>query len=374
MTLFTAVFCKAELFLTTSSAATNSTNATNCFVMKGTMQILAQAASTTSLATSAMQKELQNAMTQISKQDSSLSDIMILSYLGNTAEDAAIFIGELANAGNTNVGSIETVTNGSPSERKSPVGLVFAIFLPLVVILLLSMLLIKRRSKVKNAFGNEVQSWEEYDPSNNMIRGTGDPPDSYHDGLYHYMNLGTQKYLSTRCTLCLETKRNISSGPYLAALKCNTSTSNLANIVSSQYRNDDWNANDNDEMDGKDEAYQMARARSDMKLGQQHMGMDVHVCQSSTCVRCMANQAPLFVPTGIIRYPKKKAIQEQPKSGTANYIDNSSLSSSVETPSSGNSVEDNHSFETKSTYERDACTRYPEPRQSPKRGRRWYNK
>ena len=39
------------------------------------------------------------------------------------------------------------------------------------------------------------------------IAGTGDPPSSFHEGLYHYMGDGT-RYLSTNCSDCLETRRN----------------------------------------------------------------------------------------------------------------------------------------------------------------------
>ena len=39
------------------------------------------------------------------------------------------------------------------------------------------------------------------------IAGTGDPPGSFHEGLYHYMGDGT-RYLSTNCRDCLETRRN----------------------------------------------------------------------------------------------------------------------------------------------------------------------
>ena len=42
---------------------------------------------------------------------------------------------------------------------------------------------------------------------NRRIAGTGDPPGSFHEGLYHYMSDGT-RYLSTNCPDCLETRKN----------------------------------------------------------------------------------------------------------------------------------------------------------------------
>ena len=339
--------------------------------MKGSMQILAQPTSTATAATYALQKELQSATTTISNEIPMYSDMVVLSYLGNTAEDAVIFLASLSKKNNPAVGSIETVTNESPSEKKSPVAFVFVVGVPLLLALFLSMYVVRRRSLDKHGM-NTIQSWEEYDPSTNILKGTGDPPDSYHDGLYHYMKHGQQQYLSTRCTLCLETRRNINSGMYTEALKCNTGISTLDKILPKQYRNKKSTGNSLDEEYDDDEAYQLARARSDMKLGQYHMGMDVHVCQSATCVRCMANQAPMFVPTGIIRYAKNKGLAPPQNSINEYDDDNSSLSS--ETPTSRNSADDNQSYDTKSTFNRDVCTPMPFPRSSPKKGRRWNSK
>jgi hypothetical protein len=293
--------------------------------------------------------------------------MIILSYLGNTAEDAVIFLANLSKKNDPPVGSIEQVTDESPSEKKSPVAFVFVVGVPLFLALILSMYVVRRRSSGKNGM-NTIQSWEEYDPNANVVRGTGDPPDSFHDGLYHYMNHGQQQYLSTRCTLCLETRRNIGSGMYAEALKCNTEISTLGDVLPKQYRNKKLDSHD--EEDDDDEAYQLARARSDMKLGQYHMGMDVHICQSATCARCMANQAPMFVPTGIVRYSKNKGVQQN----SINEYDDDNSSLSSETPTSRNSGEDNQSYETKSTFNRDVCTPIPVLSASTKKGRRWYGK
>ena len=334
------------------------------------MQILSQPASAATVATFALHKELKSAITIASKETSMNNEIHILSYLGNTAEDAAFFLTDLSKKNDPPVGSIEEVSNESPSQNKSPVAFVFAVGIPLFLALIISMFLIRRRSIGKHGM-NAIQSWEEYDPTANILKGTGDPPDSFHDGVYHYMNRGRQQYLSTRCTLCLETRRNIGSQMYAEALKCNTSMSSIAKILPKQYRTEGVDRNE-DECDN-DEAYRLARARSDMKLGQHHMGIDVHACQSATCVRCMANLEPMFVPTGIVRYPTNKHLQARQNSANEYDDDNSSLSSS-QTPTSGNSAEDNQSYETKSTFNRDVCTPLPLPRSSPKKVRRWYSK
>jgi hypothetical protein len=361
------VFCQTKAFLPEVSESINTTKSLNCFVMKGTMQILSQSVSTATLATYALQNELQNAISIASKEASMIEGINLLSYLGNTAEDAVDFLASLVKKNDPTAGSIVEETSESPSENKSPVVFVFAVGMPLFLAVILSMFLIRRNSLRKNDL-NALQSWEEYDPTANVLKGTGDPPDSFHDGLYHYMKHGQQQYLSTRCTLCLETRRNINSGMYAEALKFSTSASTLGNMLPKQYRRKGF---DND--DEEDEAYQLARARSNMKLGQYHMGMDVHICQSATCARCMANQAPMFVPTGIVRYDKSKGTQPQQNS-TNEYVDDNSSLSSSEAPTSRNSADDNQSYETKSTFNRDVCTPLPIPISPPKKGRRWYSK
>jgi hypothetical protein len=333
----------------------------NCFVIQGTMQILAQPTPTVGVATDALHQELKSVLTVASQKDPVVTDMTILSYLGNSANDAVIFLTDVANKNNPNVGPIEAVTNESPSEGKSSVGFVFAVVIPLMLLLLGSIFLVKRRTRIMNGV-NAFQSWEDYDPTTNVLKGTGDPPDSFHDGLYHYMHHGQQKYLSTRCALCLETKRNISSAMYTAALKCNTSTSTLGNILPKQY------PTSKDEDDDFDEEYQITRAKSDMRLGQYHMGMDVHVCQSATCVRCanMERYEPSFVPTGIVRFQNQK----QQDSHVEEDDDNSSLSSS-QTPTSGNSTNDNQSFDTKSTFQNNVCI--PTIPSKSDGQRRWYS-
>jgi hypothetical protein len=310
----------------------------------------------------ALHQELHSAITAISKGDPMYNDMIILSYLGNTVDDTVAFLTSLSKTNDPSVGSIEVVTNESPSEEKSPIAFVVAIGVPLLLAIILSMYVVRRSLQKKNGM-NQFQSWEEYDPAANIVRGTGDPPDSFHDGLYHYMNHGQQRYLSTQCTLCLETRRNIGSRMYAEALKCSSGTSSLGNILPKMYRNKKVGSNGEVNDDDHDEAYQLARAKSDMKLGQYHMGMDVHVCQSATCTRCMANQAPMFVPTGIIRYKNNQGLQSRQFNSTTNEYegDSSSSLSSSATPASRFSGEDNQSYETKSTMHRNICTPVPVP-------------
>jgi hypothetical protein len=90
-----------------------------------------------------------------------------------------------------------------------------------------------------------------------VLVGTGDPPGSFHGGLYHYMADGT-RYLSTNCEGCLETRRNSFY-----------TDNNLGSIPEDREYEEDIliTANSKD-------------------LGGKAATMDVHRCGSATCKRC----------------------------------------------------------------------------------------
>lgn len=91
-----------------------------------------------------------------------------------------------------------------------------------------------------------------------VLVGTGDPPGSFHEGLYHYMKNGT-RYLSTNCEGCLETRRNSFY-----------TDQNLGTIM-------------------EDHEYQenILVCADSKDLGRLSSTMDVHKCSSGTCGRCL---------------------------------------------------------------------------------------
>ena len=97
----------------------------------------------------ALDKELQNAITTISKEDPKYNDMIVLSYLGNSAEDAVIFLASLSKKNDPTIGSIVQVTSES-KERKSPVAFVFVVGVPLFLAMILSMYVVRRHSSGKN--------------------------------------------------------------------------------------------------------------------------------------------------------------------------------------------------------------------------------
>jgi hypothetical protein len=288
------------------------TGVSDCSVIQGTFQMLGQPKSTISTATAAIQMEVEQVLIHLATTSNSnavLDGVHIFSYLGNTNDEAAAFLVNLdvppPNDG-SNVGGIEADT--SPNEEATRTGLIYGLTIPFIG-LLLAAIFWKKRPNVGSFLPphNALQSWEEYDPTSNNVRGTGDPPDSYHDGLYHHMFDG-QKYLSTRCLLCLETRRN-------AAMV-------VKSLPATETRSMDAAKGSQDTADSS--TAPIVNVTSNMKLGQPHMGMDVHVCSSATCVRCFPKDEPepMFVPTGIRKH--------QPEPPSPANSSGSSLSSGSE--------------------------------------------
>jgi hypothetical protein len=316
------------------------------------------------VAVSAIQTELKNVITSIAtaattdvdvaSTDPAIEDIQFLSYLGNNEQEASTFLSNMDDSKGVGFDTIHD--SESPQEKStSAVGFAFAIGIPIVLAIIGSLFFAKRRrTSIILPNQNVLQSWEEYDPSNNIVKGTGDPPDSYHDGLYHYMFHG-QKYLSTRCALCLETKRN--SQLNANALRGVGSAATEDNYIVSGTSQQRGQGDDNDE----DNTHRIVNVTSNLRLGQRHMGMDVHVCNSATCMRCFqaSQQQPMFVPTGVVKH--RQDSQDNISSSS------SSLSSASSELPQNNSI-DNYDIEshgTKSTYSEHV--RSPAP---PRRGRR----
>ena len=99
-----------------------------------------------------------------------------------------------------------------------------------------------------------------------VIVGTGDPPNSFHEGLYHYTQDGL-RYLSTSCEACLETRRNTFY-----------TDRGLPTIMEDRVYDND-NEDDNSEFIG-------VISPDSKDLGTRHLGIDVHKCTSAMCTRC----------------------------------------------------------------------------------------
>jgi hypothetical protein len=118
---------------------------------------------------------------------------------------------------------------------------------------------------------------------------TGDHQGSFHEGLFHYMRDG-QGYLSTNCEHCYETRKNLQYIDEINGIDVQRANErDLDTIMENEPYDNSY--------DSDTASYEeiLIRANSKKGLGQQHLGMNVHKCSSSTCTRCAKNQQPLFL-------------------------------------------------------------------------------
>ncbi|CAB9512831.1 expressed unknown protein [Seminavis robusta] len=147
-----------------------------------------------------------------------------------------------------------------------------AVSMPLIAALLIGLLLYKKQRRTLTA-----SEYNEMMASDFVMVGTGDPPGSFHEGLYHYTKDG-RRYLSTRCENCLETRRNTFY----------TDRRGLPTIMEHEVYNNESN-----------NSFVGVISPDSKDLGQRHLGIDVHRCTSSTCTRCNNgdHQTVNFIPS-----------------------------------------------------------------------------
>lgn len=257
----------------------NATGATKCIVVHGQMRILAHPADSLSFAVAGLRTGLRDALVagRDVGQKGEISNVAFLSYLGDTKKEALVEYG--GGGGNTGSG-ITAALGGNDSGGSRPIGLVLGICVPLVAALLAAAIVKRKRSLADSAPAVWQDPNQTQPKTSGALVGTGDPPGSFHDGIYHYMKNG-QRYLSTQCEKCLETKRN---GIYSVEMfDSNTFAADKMKSIL-EFGTDD----------GGDI---LARADSSLGLSQHHMGIDVHKCQSALCKRCVPDSPQTtFVP------------------------------------------------------------------------------
>jgi hypothetical protein len=308
----------------------STTGAAGCVVVRGQMRIIAHPVDSLGYAVTGLRTGLKDALLGrgVGRQGE-ITDVAFLSYLGDNETEALAGFGS-GNTGGGNVGAAALQGSVTNSTNNRPLGLILGLSIPLVATLLAVALITKRMRSttvvhdqdqpemgVVDFSGDSPGSLrggayakvrvpettpEKDHPKNSVLVGTGDPPGSFHDGLYHYMRHG-QRYLSTRCEKCLETKRNNINA-------MDTVDSNTPNTLTSEKMR---SILEYETYEGGDI---LTRADSTLGLTQHHMGINVHKCHSALCKRCNMN-APetTFVPVSAINNSRSttstSAIQSQ---------------------------------------------------------------
>jgi len=173
----------------------------------------------------------------------------------------------------TYLGETEPVPSGG-SNSNATFASVLAFSISAIVLLLLLLFFKKRKATTER----ELESLE-----------TDDPAGSFHHGHYHYTVNG-ERYLSKSCPLCLDTARELSTGPGLAAIS------------------------EDKEMDDVDFCLVAASSKD---LGRNCSTMNVVPCKSAVCEHCKFETKGVgFVPA--FKYKQQKKYMDLNKSHTAN--------------------------------------------------------
>ena len=224
--------------------------------------------------------------------DISSDTISKVIWLGETMDEviAGGGVGGLPGDGDTGDGSNGIIAPDGGDEDESGVPLVLYAAIPMVLLLLFAMLLAKNRKR------DVMTPAELLDLDQcHVIVGTGDPPRSFHEGMYHYTRSGA-RYLSTNCADCAETRR---IGFFTDADLPTITEGQLYDPASPSDRSfsfDDISLEESDIMvdvlgadQSKDSSHRRKRTLVEpttSNLGKKGSAIDVHQCSSATCRLC----------------------------------------------------------------------------------------
>ena len=207
-----------------------------------------------------------------------LGDTMEQAKAGSTSSGGPI---PLPPAGGGGGGNSSSEANKTPN---APVNTALAVGIPVALLSLLALLLLKnKRRNVVTASEALALEGEDY-----VLVGTGDPPRSFHEGLYHYTR-GGARYLSTNCKDCAETRMN----GFFTDADLPTITEGRLYDPASPSLGSSYDSQET-ETSGENASNTTGETGSDLRLvrpnsknlGFRHSRMDVHHCTSATCKIC----------------------------------------------------------------------------------------
>jgi hypothetical protein len=193
----------------------------------------------------------------------------------------------------------ETVVLVENTSDDSGIPVVVAVSIPLIVLVAFAFLLAKKNGKRNIMTANQYLDQGGYC---NMV-GTGDPPRSFHEGLYHYTRSGA-RYLSTNCEHCHETRRN---GFFTEEDLATINEGQLYDPESPPSDSNSYCSEESCEPADVFSADWTLVSPSSKNLGGRHSGMDVHNCSSATCKICNPQRNDLAFATP----PSSTSVQMQ---------------------------------------------------------------
>ena len=223
-----------------------------CFVVQGGLTIQARENDDLNKTITSMLDEVEDAMTKDELLGEDIPNVTKVTYLGTSQEEV-----ENADREQGIVGA--GITSGEDNVAPNNTGLIVGISAS--VLLLAILLLLAYQRKRKSNFLALADDGKDFKP----LPGTGDPPGSFHYGVYHYFRDG-QSYLSTNCYDCHET-RMLANSDYGCVLPPPV-----------------------EEASSTDGYYDKLIRANSKDIGNGHSGMNVHRCASSTCHLCAPNR------------------------------------------------------------------------------------
>ena len=215
------------------------------------------------------------------KTDKNMANITNIEWLGETEEEAirggpngngvvvsdgsvVVNDGMIASDGMiADDGPNEIITEVQKQEEDNNSLLAYALAVPILVVLASLLFLTKTQKKRKARTKEQLFGVRGFE---NALIGTGDHPDSFHEGMYHYNPDGV-RYLSTNCPTCIETKQN----GFFTAGELDTISEH---------------AIEEDDTDRSIYRQRNLVSPSSKDLGGKHSSIDVHNCSSARCAIC----------------------------------------------------------------------------------------
>lgn len=204
--------------------------------------------------------EVEDAMIKDKLLGEDIPEVTKVTYLGTSQADV-----ENANVVPAVVGSAMGADEEEEDDDDKG-GLIIGIGASLLLLAILLLLLLAGRRRRKEESTNRFLVLADDGQGFKPLPGTGDPPGSFHHGVHHYFRDG-QNYLSTNCYDCHET-RMLSNNSDFGGILPPTLVENSSE---------------------EDQYYDKLVPANSKDIGNEHSGMDVHKCTSSTCKICLAD-------------------------------------------------------------------------------------
>jgi len=264
-------------FVLNDEQCAHTTDSSECVIVEGKMALMAHQTDSLEIIVASILDALQEAMDGdvLIPDEECLAPICSVDkirWLGTTIEEARAGGPIILEDDDGEAVSAAVTDDGDDDD----VAIVAYAAIPLFLLLLMSYLIKKKR---------RLLTAGELDDEEYVRVGTGDPPKSFHEGMYHYTRSGA-RYLSTNCPDCEMTRR--------------LGFANFDDLEpfgeGRMYDASKASSMDDSSYDGSTFRKMHPVLPSSNRLSLKHSSIDVHQCTSATCNICKYRpQDPSFV-------------------------------------------------------------------------------